>query len=40
VINNHEYPSLKYASLTMGLVENDGEWIKCLEEASIMKFGS
>jgi hypothetical protein len=38
--NNHEYPSFQYACLTMSRFENDGEWIKCFEEASIMKFGS
>jgi hypothetical protein len=40
VISNHEYPSFKHACLTMGMVENDGGWIKCLEETSIMKFES
>lgn len=34
------YPTFKDACLAQGLLENDGEWEQCLDEASATKTGS
>jgi len=39
-VDGHLYNTFKEACLAKGLLENDGEWASCLEEASVMRLGS
>ena len=34
-----EHPTFRDACLARGLLENDGEWMECLQDASAMKSG-
>ena len=38
-VNNIEYTTFKLACVARGLLEDDEEWIQCLQEASIMNTG-
>ncbi|CAG8749522.1 13139_t:CDS:2, partial [Cetraspora pellucida] len=40
VVNDIQYSTFKSACIALGLLENDGEWNQCLEEASVMHSGS
>jgi hypothetical protein len=38
-VNGVLFPTFKDASLQQGLLEDDGEWVQCLEEAAVMHTG-
>ena len=39
VVNGVVHPTFKDACRALGLLENDGEWLQCLREASVMQTG-
>ena len=38
-VNGVMHPTFKDACHALGLLENDGEWLECLREASVMQTG-
>ena len=38
-VNNVTHSTFKSACVVLGLLEDDGEWIQCLQDAAIMKTG-
>lgn len=39
-VDGHIHPTFQAACLALGLLENDNEWVECLEEAGAMKTGT